>query len=63
VRLGRLDALLADALVDSRHAHELGVPAADRHIIEAPVRLALEPDLKALRRRMGTVQAPGDQGR
>jgi len=63
-RLGALDAVLLDALVDSRKTRQLGVPEADRKLIESPIRLALEPDLEALRRRMGTkqartVQAPG----
>jgi len=52
-RLGALDAVLLDALVDSRKTRQLGVPEADRKLIESPIRLALEPDLEALRRRMG----------
>ena len=56
-RLGMLDAVLVDALVDSRHTQQLGVPEADRRLIETPIRLALEPDVDALRRRMGTAQA------
>jgi hypothetical protein len=56
-RLGRLDAVLADALVDSRHTQDLAVPEADRRLIRAPIRLALEPEAEALRRRLGTAQA------
>jgi hypothetical protein len=56
-RLGRLNAVLVDALVDSRHTQDLGVPEADRRLIRAPIRLALEPDADALRRRLGTAQA------
>lgn len=56
-RLGQLNAVLVDALVDSRHVRDLGLPDADRRLIEAPIRLALEPDMEALRRRMGTAQA------
>jgi hypothetical protein len=56
-RLGQLNALLVDALVDSRHVRDLGVPEADRRLILTPIRLALEPDMAALRRRMGTAQA------
>jgi hypothetical protein len=56
-RLGRLNAVLVDALVDSRYTQELGLSEADRRFIQAPVRLALEPDPEALRRRLGTAQA------
>ena len=56
-RLGMLNAVLVDALVDSRHAQDLGLPEADRRLILAPVRLALELDADALRRRLGTAQA------
>lgn len=33
------------------------MPEADRRLIQAPIRLALEPDMNALRRRLGTAQA------
>ena len=56
-RLGVLNAVLVDALVDSRHTQDLGLPQADRRLIQAPVQLALEPDADALRRRLGTAQA------
>lgn len=56
-RLGKLNAVLVDALVDSRYTQGLGLPEADRRFIQAPVRLALEPDPEALRRRLGTAQA------
>jgi len=56
-RLGKLNAVLVDALVDSRHTQDLDVPEAERRLIQAPIRLALEPDADALRRRLGTVQA------
>jgi len=56
-RLGLLNAVLVDALVDSRHTQDLGLPEADRRLIQAPVQLALEPDADALRRRLGTAQA------
>jgi hypothetical protein len=56
-RLGQLNALLADAVVDSRHVRDLGVPESARRLISAPVRLAADPDIVALRRRMGTAQA------
>ncbi len=56
-RLGQLNAILADALVDSRHTRELALPEAERRLIHAPIQLALEPDLEALRRRLGTAQA------
>lgn len=56
-RLGRLDATLADALVDSRRTQMLGTPEAERRIITGPIRLAQVPDLEALRVQMGTAQA------
>ena len=56
-RLGRLDAVLVEAVVDSRRTRQLSLPEADRRLIEAPIRLAREPDMEALRRRMGTAQA------
>ena len=52
-----LNAVLVDALVDSRRTQDLSLPEADRRLIQAPVRLALEPDADALRRRLGTAQA------
>lgn len=56
-RLGMLGAVLVDALVDPRHTQDLGLPEADRRLIQTPIRLALEPDADALRRRLGTAQA------
>jgi hypothetical protein len=56
-RLSRVDAVMADALVDSRRTLALSVPEADRRIVAGPVRLSQQPDLDALRRRMGTAQA------
>jgi len=56
-RLARLDATLADALVDSRKTQALGIPEAERRLITEPVRLALVPDMEALRMGMGTAQA------
>src|SRR5690242_17836643 len=56
-RLGMLDAVLVDALVDSRRTRQLGVREADRRLIGAPVRLARVADVDALRRRLGTAQA------
>lgn len=56
-RLSRLTAVLADALVDSRNTQRLGLPESERRILEAPIRLALEPDADALRMRMGVAQS------
>ena len=56
-RLAQLGAVLVDALVDSRHTQELGLQESDRRLISAPIRLAGDLRLEALRRRMGTAQA------
>jgi hypothetical protein len=56
-RLGRLDATLVDALVDSRRTQMLGTPEAERRIIRGPIRLAQVPDVEALRVQMATAQA------
>jgi 5-methylcytosine-specific restriction protein A len=56
-RLACLDAVLADALVDSRRTQELALQEAERRLIQAPVRLASEPDMDAVRRRLGAAQA------
>jgi Protein NO VEIN, C-terminal len=56
-RLGKLDAVLVDALVDSRHTQDLGLPEAERRLIHAPIQLAAEPDPDALRRRLEAAQA------
>jgi hypothetical protein len=56
-RLSTLNAVLVDALVDSRHTQDLGLPEADRRLILTPIRLALEPDAGVLRRHLGTAQA------
>ena len=63
-RLGKLNAVLAEAVVDSGRTQRLGMPEASRRLIDAPIQLALEPAPDALRRRMGTrqskiAQAPG----
>src|SRR5579859_8164645 len=55
-RLGMLDARLMDALVDSRHTKQLGIPEAERRLIESPIPLALVADVGALRRDMGRKQ-------
>jgi 5-methylcytosine-specific restriction protein B len=56
-RLGMLNAVLVDALVDSRYTQALDLPETDRKLIQAPVRLAVELDADALRRHLGTKQA------
>jgi hypothetical protein len=55
-RLARVDAVLVDALVDSRQTQALGLTEAARSILDEPVRLSQEPDLESLRRRMGAAQ-------
>ena len=57
-RLGELNAVLADALVDSRLVRDLGLPDADRRLIETPIRLAQNRTWRRFgRRRMDTAQA------
>jgi hypothetical protein len=56
-RLSALDATLFDALVDSRNTQKLGLSEADRRFVHTPIRMALEPDLEALRKRLGTAQS------
>ena len=56
-RLGKLEAVLVDALVDSRYTQSLALEEADRRLIQTPVQLALEPDPDALRRRLGSAQS------
>jgi hypothetical protein len=56
-RLGRLDATILDALVDSERTQRLGTPEAQRRIIPGPIVIADERDLEALRQRMGSAQA------
>ena len=56
-RLARLDATLVDALVDSRKTQALGIPEMKRRLITEPIKLALAPDMEALRVQMGTAQA------
>ena len=42
-RLSILNAVLVDALVDSRHTEDLGLPEVDRRLIQAPIRLGCCP--------------------
>lgn len=56
-RLASLDAVLLDALVDSGYTRRLGMPETERRLIRSPIQLELEPDLEALRRRLGAAQA------
>lgn len=56
-RLAQLDAVLVDALVDSRRTQQLGLPESDRRLIAEPIRLAQVSDMESLRRGMGTEQA------
>ena len=56
-RLSQLDAVLVDALVDSRRTQQLGLPESDRRLIAAPIRLAEVPDIESVRRGMGSAQA------
>ncbi len=56
-RLGKLGAVLVDALLDTGYTQRLRMPEADRRLIESPIQLALEPDMNLLRRRIGHAQA------
>jgi 5-methylcytosine-specific restriction enzyme A len=56
-RLSQLDAVLVDALVDSRRTQQLGLPGSDRRLIAAPIRLAQVPDMETFRRGLGGEQA------
>jgi 5-methylcytosine-specific restriction enzyme A len=56
-RLANLGAVLVDALVDSRETKRLGLLDEERRIIDSPIRLKEQADLKALRRQMGTAQS------
>lgn len=56
-RRARLNAVMVDALVDSRQTLALGMPETDRKIVAGPVRLSQQPDLEVLRRQMGTAQS------
>lgn len=67
-RLRDLDGVITDALVDSQYTQDRGLAAAERTLISAPVRLAHEQDIEALRRRLTSGQArigqkPGTTGR
>jgi hypothetical protein len=48
-RLRGLKAIVDDAVVDSRYTQQAGIPAADRRLIDGPVRLRDVDDLDALR--------------
>jgi hypothetical protein len=57
-RLGRLNAVLVDALVDSRWTQRRGLPEADRRLIQSPIQLPRdEPSAKALRIKLAEAQA------
>lgn len=57
-RLAVLNAILRDALVDSSVTQSAGYLAADRRIVDTlPIMLAVNSDIGALGRRMGTLQA------
>ena len=64
-RLAQLGAVIEDAAVDSARVQH--IPWRDRRIVESPIRLASEPDLLDVRRRLGraqsrVAQAPGASG-
>ncbi len=56
-RLRNLDAVITDALVDSRATQRRGIKEAQRRLIQPPVRLADESDVEELRLRLTSAQA------
>jgi hypothetical protein len=56
-RLRALDAVLLDALVDSRFTQRHDIPDADRRLITSSIRLMAEPDMEGLRLRLTAPQA------
>src|SRR5215469_3803543 len=56
-RLGRCDATMLDAFVDSKKTQNLGTPEDERRIVQGPIKLAAELDKESLRLRMGRAQA------
>jgi hypothetical protein len=66
-RLRGHDATIEDALVDSRYTQQEGIPAAERRLIDGPVRPADVEDLTMLRGQLNTRQShigqmPGASG-
>jgi hypothetical protein len=57
-RLRELDAVLEDALVDSDYTRRMGLPEDQRRLIEKPLRLSEQPDMKALRLNLTRGQGP-----
>lgn len=56
-RLRDLGATLQDGLVDSALTRRRGIPESERRLFESPIRLADEPDMEAVRRRLTSAQA------
>jgi hypothetical protein len=58
-RLGGLDATLVDGFVDSDTTRRLGIPEAERRIVDRakPVRLADVADMEKFRQELGTAQS------
>jgi hypothetical protein len=56
-RLRDLNAVIQDALVDSRTTQRRGLDEAQRRLISSPIWLVDEPDIEALRLRLTSAQA------
>jgi hypothetical protein len=58
-RLGGLDATLVDGFVESDTTRRLGIPEAERRIVDPakPIRLADEADMEKFRQELGTAQS------
>jgi hypothetical protein len=56
-RLQELGGVLQGGLVDSALTQRRGIPESDRRLFASPIRLADEPDMEAVRRRLTSAQA------
>jgi HNH endonuclease len=56
-RLRDLGAILQNGVVDSAYTRRQGIPESDRQLFRQPIRLADEPDMEAVRRRLTSAQS------
>ena len=57
-RLKGLDAVLEDALVDTRDTRRMGLPEDESRLTSGPLRLSEQPDMRELRKQLTRAQAP-----